>query len=217
MAFSPDGSLLAGCSRGCHEVRVWDTSSWELKFELVGHTHNRNESVTFSPDGTTIATGGNDGTVRLWSAETGEQQLVFEGHEDKTARIAGLDFHPDGERIVSADTEREILIWNRRTGEILITIKSDDYHNYAGFVGRDGSTLATDHSGILRYWNADTGEAVETITAISDDGDDQHILFGGANQSRDRSTIVTAGWKGNVCIWDALTREETCRFKLPLE
>ena len=55
-------------------------------------------NITFSPDGRLIAGGGNDHTVRLWNAETGEpvgQPLT--GHQDTVSRVA---FSPDGRRLI---------------------------------------------------------------------------------------------------------------------
>ncbi|MEM7387312.1 MAG: WD40 repeat domain-containing protein, partial [Verrucomicrobiota bacterium] len=211
LQFSPDGTMLAGCSRGCHEVKIWDTATWELKFELAGHTHDRNESVTFSANNRIIATGGNDGTVRIWDAKTGEVRLVFEGHSDKTGRLTAVDFHPDGDRILSAESASEILVWDWRTGEVHLTLQGKDYCNFAGF-SADGKTLIGEHSGTLSFWDATTGKLEETIVAIPDK--DQHVLFGGANLSRDRRTLITAGWMGRVRIWDIEKREARCSFKL---
>lgn len=209
MEFSPDGTMLAGCSRGCSEVKVWNTSSWDLQFQLVGHTHDRNESVTFSADSKTIVTGGNDGTVRVWDADDGKQRLVFDGHTDKRGRMTAVDFHPNGKKVLSVESEGEIKVWDWKTGEVLATADGKGYCNFAGFT-LDGKIIVSEHEGALHYWNADTGELLERIRAIPNEG--MHAIFGGANQSRDRSTIVTAGWYGQIRIWNAVTHKEANSF-----
>jgi len=216
LAFSPDGTMLAGCSRGCNEVHVWDTSSWELKYELSGHSNDRIESVTFSPDSQRLASGGCDGTIRLWDMKTGEQSLVFDKHDSDTGRISGLQFHPDGSRIISAQCNGEIKVWDSQSGEERLTIwPNRGYLNYAGFTA-DGKFAISEHEGTLHYQDAETGEPIVTIEAIEKKEND-HTIFGGANQSRDRNVIVTAGWHGQVRIWNAVTRELTRSFDLALE
>ncbi|MEM7314692.1 MAG: hypothetical protein AAF497_16220, partial [Planctomycetota bacterium] len=215
LAFSPDGLLLAGCSRGCNEVRVWDSSNWELKFELVGHTNNRIESVTFSPDGRRLASGGFDGSVRIWDATTGKHIRTFDNHDAETGRISGLQFHPNSRLIISAQCNGDIRIWDTETGEERLAIwPNRGYLNFAGF-SPDGQFAISEHEGTLHYHDVETGESAAIIEAIEPKPDD-HTIFGGANQSRDRSTIVTAGWHGQVRIWNATSREQLSTIELEL-
>src|SRR6185369_6767772 len=73
IAFSPDGTLLAGGSMGRSEVFVWKLPLGELHARLKGHVTGIVQ-VLFSPDGKTLATGGYD-TVKLWNMAT-EQEIA---------------------------------------------------------------------------------------------------------------------------------------------
>lgn len=63
MAFSPDGSLLAGISG--YAIRLWDTAMWEERPPLAGH-NKAVETLTFTPDGRQLITSSRDGTIRVW-------------------------------------------------------------------------------------------------------------------------------------------------------
>ena len=75
--YSPDGTRLAVAS----SIGIWlyDTATYREVALLTGHAAPVN-SVAFSPDGLTLATGGWDHTIRLWDAVTGEQKRTLTGH-----------------------------------------------------------------------------------------------------------------------------------------
>jgi WD40 repeat protein len=55
-------------------------------------------SVSWSPDGKTLAFAGGDGTVRLWEAATGKEQATLKGH---TAGVSSVSWSPDGKTLAS--------------------------------------------------------------------------------------------------------------------
>ena len=73
-------------------VRLWDASTGELSKTLTGHM-GFVLSVSFSPDGKTLASGSRDETVRLWDTATGKHLKTLTGHTDD---VKSVSFSPNG-------------------------------------------------------------------------------------------------------------------------
>ena len=55
-------------------------------------------SVSFSPDGRTLASGSYDDTIRLWEVSTGRHLRTLTGH---TSLVFSVSFSPDGQTLAS--------------------------------------------------------------------------------------------------------------------
>ena len=73
-------------------VHLWDASTGRHLRTLEGHTASV-DSVSFSPDGNTIASGGWDDTIRIWYAGNGKPLRTLIGH---TRMVYSVSFSPDG-------------------------------------------------------------------------------------------------------------------------
>ena len=62
----------------------------------------------------TIASGSEDGTVRVWNLETGDELLVLRGH---TREVCCVTYSPDGQSLASAGGDGTVKIWDAATGE----------------------------------------------------------------------------------------------------
>jgi len=114
LLFSPDSSqILFAANDG---VRVWnvadaiETFGYIPEYKLIAPLQEKEFifSLALSPDGTVLAVGYHDGTVRLWDMDTGEQLIVLEGHED---RVVSLAFNPDGTLLASGGTDGTVRLW----------------------------------------------------------------------------------------------------------
>jgi WD40 repeat protein len=67
-------------------------------------------SVTFSPDGRTLVSGSNDGTVRLWDVTT--QQQIGDPMNEHDGTVYSVAFSPDGKTLVSGSAHGTARLWD---------------------------------------------------------------------------------------------------------
>jgi WD40 repeat protein len=102
--FSRDAVLIAA---GSDEIVLWETATGQaLRRVDCGSWAT---TLLFSPDGSTLASGHDDGTVRLWNARTLEPLGQFDGHGKE---ISALCFRFDGLMLASASEDRTIRVWD---------------------------------------------------------------------------------------------------------
>ena len=230
IVFSPDGKTLAtGGSSGDNTIRLWDTNLAARQTEtlprtddtirlwdtnpsawlttLTGHTAGVN-SIVFSPDGKTLASGSGDKTIRLWDMATGATLIILTGH---TWHVESVGFSPDGKTLASNSTDG-IRLWDTNTGETRHTLTG---HTGSSVVfSPDGTTLASgsgfsgypinDELGwfsdyTIRLWDTNTGETRHTLTGHTHDV--SSVAF-----SPDGTTLASGSWK-EVRLWDTNTGE----------
>ena len=92
-------------------VRLWDGSTGVLIADLTGHSDSV-VSLSFSPDGSRLASGSKDKTVRLWDGVSGVPIATLEGH---SKYVTSLSFSPDGSRLISGSYE-SVRVWDGSTG-----------------------------------------------------------------------------------------------------
>lgn len=127
----------------------------------VGHTQSVT-SVVFSPDGMQLASGSDDGTIRLWDVATGQEVQRFEGHTDYVNSVA---FSPDGTQVASGSDDETIRLWGVATGREIDQL-DHGYPVYSIATSRNERFIASAGRTALRLWDA-TATALETVSPTS--------------------------------------------------
>ena len=104
-------------------VKLWDLNGQNLQ-TFRGHSHWVT-SVSFSPNGQTIASASADKTVKLWDLEGNELQTLS-GHHDS---VRSVNFSVDGQIVASASFDTTVRLWNLNA-EDLIELGCDWLQNY---------------------------------------------------------------------------------------
>ena len=102
-------TVQIGSSGQMREVRIrLCVPTGETISILEDHTHAV-KSVVYSPDGTMLASGAGDKTIRLWDVETKGNIITFEGH---TGQVYSVAFSPDGTTLASGSVDGTVLLWD---------------------------------------------------------------------------------------------------------
>ncbi len=156
VAVSADGKRLA-CSFDDGEwgrVAVYDVSSSKLTAVCDGHPEGI-WGFTFNPDGTQLATAGEDRTARLWDAASGTLLATCKGHKDKVLSVA---FSVNGARLVTTSSDGTVRQWDTGKGqEIGVPYDRHSGEVTAATYSLDGERIAsagTDRT--IRVWQAKT-------------------------------------------------------------
>lgn len=119
------------------------------------------QQLAMSADGTTMASGGADGAVRLWHWPTGQlvhtfarRRLMGDGH---TAEITALAFHPDGRALYSASADGTIKEWDSAEHCLLNTLPTRGWIPTDLQVSADGMHLVSaNRDGKIVVWSIET-------------------------------------------------------------
>ncbi|MER7794601.1 hypothetical protein [Streptomyces sp. NPDC097640] len=179
---------------------LYAAAALPLRKRLAGHAETV-RTLAFSPDGRTLATGSEDGSVRLWEAATGKLRTTL------TGRVQVLAFSPDGRTLAAGSADGQVRLWEVATGRDRTTFTAHTGQVEALAFSPDGRRLATASSfdDTVRLWNA---TAVRPHTTLAGE---PTILTGEARNVRslafspDGRTLATGSSDGPVRLWNTAT------------
>ena len=175
---------------------LWDAATVSSDIATLEHTAGVS-SVSFSPDGTLLASGANNGVIFVWDVASGENVETLAGH----GVIISVTFSPDGTLLASGSFDGRVSVWDVETGENVETLAGHTDGARSVSFSPDGTLLAAGAGdGTVKVWDVETGKRVKTLVGHTDWV--ESVVF-----APDGSLIASASSDGTVKVWDVATGE----------
>ncbi|KAH7344776.1 quinon protein alcohol dehydrogenase-like superfamily [Rhizoctonia solani] len=198
VAINPSGEWIAFGAKKLGQLLVWEWQSESYVLKQQGHYFDMN-TLSFSQDGQNIATGGDDGKVKVWNTRSGFCFVTFTEH---TSAVSTVEFAKQGQILFTASLDGTVRAYD------LVR-----YRNFRTFTSPSPvqfSSLAVDPSGEVVaagstdsfevfMWSVQTGKLLDILTGH--EGPISALAF-----SPTGSQLASASWDKSVRIWEVFGR-----------
>jgi WD40 repeat protein len=145
------------------------------------------------PDGSILATGHDDGTIKLWDARSGRLSAVLPGHG---GRVRDLSFTPGGHHLASAGQDGLLKIWDRSARADPVTLEGHQGPATCAAFSPDGGTVVSGGTdGTIRIWDPGSGALRRTLTGHAEE-------VTSLAYCPDGRTVASGSLDQTVKLWD---------------
>ena len=193
IAVSPEERVIATGSSD-ESIHLYDRSTGTTLKTLEGHFAL---GLRFTSDGRRLLSAGDDGTLRLWSVETGDEIRRFEGH---VGWVLSVDLSPDGRTVLSGGEDGTIRLWDfdssQQQDRVDVGVEVESRAVFCARYADDGTRIVSSHhDGTVSLWDSSTLTEITTIPAHSGKAYTARL-------SRTGRVLVTSGNDDVGRLWD---------------
>jgi WD40 repeat protein len=195
---SADRLLAAGA--GSKTIKIWDVASGAevktIEDRRDGYAEWTGFPVAFKGDGITLATGSEDGMVKLWNYQTGDLVASVHAHDEA---VMSLCFDSMGTYLLSRDGRTGAAIWAPTNLEEIVSFELSvrPYGSTAQF-SADGQSIVTQSGDALQYLSITDGSVVRELS----DHNNEVAAF---SETANGDSVVALSSEGEIFVYDAHT------------
>ncbi len=215
VAIDPSNTVVAAAGEE-GVIRVWTIDDGRLMAELRGGHQGQVRSLVFSPDGTTLVSGGNDRAVVFWDWRN-TAQPVRSRRSEHLGNVIGLALSQDGGTLASVScgetcNDSQVLIWDATSETVQRQLGVRDLAGPTSLaLSPDGRKVVVG-LGFARIslWKLDGdpagsappgGPTADLVGRGGHNGEVRGLAF-----SADGDTLASSSTDGRVILWDVATR-----------
>jgi periodic tryptophan protein 2 len=198
IAINPSGEWLAFGAKKLGQLLVWEWQSESYVLKQQGHYFDMN-TVSYSPDGQYIATGGDDGKVKVWNATSGFCFVTFSEH---SAAISGVEFAKQGQILFSASLDGTVRAFDLVRYRNFRTFTSPSPVQFSSFaVDPSGEVVVAGSidSFEIFMWSVQTGKLLDILSGH--EGPVSSLSF-----SPTGNLLASGSWDKSVRLWNVYGR-----------
>lgn len=198
VAINQSGEWLAFGARKLGQLLVWEWQSESYVLKQQGHYFDMN-TLSYAPDGQNVATGGDDGKVKVWNTTSGFCFVTFSEH---SAAVSAVDFAKQGQVLFSASLDGTVRAFD--------LIRYRNFRTFTSPTPVQFSSLAVDPSGEVVaagsadsfevfLWSVQTGKLLDVLAGH--EGPIATLAF-----SPTGNQLASGSWDGSVRVWNVFGR-----------
>ncbi|XP_044259190.1 periodic tryptophan protein 2 homolog [Tribolium madens] len=191
--------IALGCG-GLGQLLVWEWQSEIYRLKQQSHSNNMS-CVCYSVDGQLLATGGEDGKVKLWNVYTGFCFVTFNEH---SSAVTCVSFSGSRKFIVSASLDGTVRAYDLIRYRNFRTFASPRPVQFASVaVDSSGEFVAAGGQDVFEIflWSVKTGRLLEILAGH--EGPVASLAF---SPSVTSTCLVSVSWDKTLRIWDAIEK-----------
>ncbi|KAI3601293.1 small nucleolar ribonucleoprotein complex subunit [Moniliophthora roreri] len=199
VAINQSGEWLAFGAKKLGQLLVWEWQSESYILKQQGHYFDMN-TLAYAPDGQTIATGGDDGKVKVWSTHSAFCFVTFTEH---TAPISAVTFAKQGSVLFTASLDGTVRAFDLMRYRNFRTFTSPSPVQFSSLaVDPSGEVIAAGSADSFEIfmWSVQTGKLLDILSGH--EGPVSGLAFSpsGANQ------LASGSWDRTVRLWNVFNR-----------